>query len=292
MNTTIEDYLFRVIKFLALLSILASSQAFAFGIAISPTTVEMVVKPGSQHRQTITVQNVHKQKTLALTVGIADWILSEKGELELQPPGSTVESVTEWVRFSPAFFSLKPGEVRQVQVDFSVPIKIDNPGERRMGILISTMLPSNENRPKTSGVWNRYQVASLFYVALPGAEQKRPLVSSISLKDKASIIPVIEFTAENTGDYHSRLKGQLALIDPEGKRVFEMPVEGVLMANQTRLFKLPIKFENSDLPAGEYKVDLQLEDSFSLGENTARKQALIKAEMPTIIVANPMLSLK
>lgn len=277
---------------LILLSLMVAGQVFAFGIAIAPTTVEMVVKPGSQHRQTITVQNVHKGKTLALTVGVADWALSDKGELELLPPGTFEYGATDWVRFSPAFFSLAPGETRQVQVDFSVPIKIDKAGERKMGILISTLLPSSENRKSTSGVWNRYQVASLFYIAVPGAEEKAPVVTSVSLQNQASIIPVVEFTAENPGDYHLRLKGQLALKNKQGKQVFKMPVEGVLMAKQTRIFKLPVNLDDSDLPAGEYAVELKLENTFSLDGKAANKQALIKAEMPTITVANPVLSLR
>ena len=277
---------------LILLCLLGSGQAFAFGIAISPTTVEMVVKPGSQHRQTITVQNVHKKKTLALTVGVADWVLTENGELELLPPGSADESVTDWVRFSPAFFSLKPGETRQVQVDLSVPMKIGKAGESKMGIIISTLLPASENRTSTSGVWNRYQVTSLFYVAVPGAEEKAPIVSSVALENKASIIPVIEYTAENPGDYHIRLKGQLALKNKQGKQVFKMPIEGVLMAKQTRSFKLPVKLDDSDLPVGEYTVDMKLENTFSLDEKAGNKKALIKAEMPIITVANPVISLK
>lgn len=285
-------YFSEIAILLVLLCLLGSGQVFAFGIAISPTTVEMVVKPGSQHRQTITVQNVHKKKTLALTVGVADWVLSENGELELLPPGSADESVTDWVRFSPAFFSLKPGETRQVQVDLSVPMKISKAGESKMGIIISTLLPSSENRTTTSGVWNRYQVTSLFYVAVPGADEKLPIVTSVALQNKASITPVVEFTVENPGDYHTRLKGKLTLSNKKGKQVFEMPVEGVLMAKQTRSFKLPVKLDESNLPAGDYKVDLKLEDSFKLDDKAVTQTALIKSEMPTITVANPVVSLK
>ena len=280
------------VSILMLLSLLGPGQVGAFGIAISPTTVEMVVRPGGQHRQTITVQNVHKKKTLALTVGLADWVLSAKGELELLPPGSSDESIADWVRFSPAFFSLKPGEVRQVQVDFAVPMQIGRVGESKMGIIISTLLPANENRTATSGVWNRYQVASLFYVAVPGADEKAPIVTSIALQDKASLTPVIEFTIENPGDYHARLKGQLTLSNQEGKQVFAMPVEGVLMAKQTRSFKLPVKLNGSNLPAGDYKVALKLEDSFTVDGAAGVQTALIKGEMPTITVDNPVVSLK
>lgn len=292
MNNQNKYMYWSVLQFFILFSVLGSGQVLAFGIAISPTTVEMVVEPGDQRRQTITVQNVHKSKTMALTVGVADWGLSEKGRLELLPPGTFEYSASDWVRFSPAFFSLKPGEVRQVQVDIAVPVKIDKAGERKMGILISTLLPSSEKRPDTSGVWNRYQVASLFYVALPGAEEKPAVVTSVTLQDKASIVPVVEYTVANPGDYHVRLKGHLALKNQEGKHVLKIPVSGVLTANQTRSFKMPIKLAGKALLAGDYKVDLQLENSFSLNKNARNQAALIKAEMPIITVASPMLSLK
>jgi hypothetical protein len=292
MGITKSSHCFNRIKCLVLLTLIVSGQAFGFGLAISPTTVEMVVKPGSQHRQTITVQNVHKKKTLALTVGVADWVMSENGELELLPPGTEEESVTDWVRFSPAFFSLKPGEVRQIQVDLAVPIKINNAGERRMGIIISTLLPSNDQRPEVSGVWNRYQITSLFYVALPGANHKPATVTAVTLQDKASVVPVVNFTVENSGDYHARLKGRLALLNKQGKQVFKVPVEGVLMANQTRQFKLPVKLDDSGLPGGEYKLELKLENSFTMDENSTHQAVLIKADLPTISVANPVVSLK
>ncbi len=275
-----------------LICLLGSSQVFAFGIAISPTTVEMVLKPGSQNRQTITVQNVHKDKTLALTVGVADWLLSDAGKLELLPPGSFEQSAADWVRFSPAFFSLKPGEVRQVQVDMSVPVILGKAGERKLGILISTLLPSNDKRPEKSGVWNRYQVASLFYLAIPGAEEELPIIHNVALQDMASVMPVVEFTAENPGDYHSRLKGHLALKNKEGEKVLKLPVEGVLTAKQTRQFKIPVKFGDKTIPAGNYKVELDLEDSFRLDENSERQAVVIKSKMPVITVSNPMVSLK
>ena len=277
---------------LFLLTLLSVESVFAFGIAISPTTVEMVVKPGSQHRQTITVQNVHNTKTLALTVGVSDWVLSDQGELELLPPGTFEEGATDWVRFSPAHFSLGPGQSRQVQVDFSIPIKIEHAGERKMSILISTLLPSKKNREETSGVWNRFQVASLFYLALPGAEEKPLVVNNISLQDKASIKPIINYTIENPSDYHARLKGFLALKNKQGKHVFKMPVEGVLMSKQTRHFTIPIELKDKQLPAGEYQVDFELKNSFSLESKGVNKKSIIKSNMPTIIISEQMASYK
>ncbi len=59
----------------------------AFGIGLTPTTVEMSINPAEQKRQVIRVGNVNKQKSLALTVGLADWSLDETGQLQLFPPG-------------------------------------------------------------------------------------------------------------------------------------------------------------------------------------------------------------
>lgn len=275
-----------------IVSIFLSDQVYGFGIAISPTTVEMVVKPGSQHRQTITVQNVHKNKTLALTVGVADWSLTDQGQLELFAPGTFDQSAAEWIRFSPAYFSLKPGETRQVQVDVSVPVLMEKAGERKIGILISTLLPSDDKRPEKSGVWNRYQVASLFYLAVPGAREKTPVIKSVQLQDMASVNPVIEFSAENQGDYHARLKGHLILKHKKLDNTLKIPVEGVLTAGQTRQFKIPVKLTEASLPAGQYQVELDLEDRFKLDDGGADQVIRIQTKLPVIRVAEPLVSMK
>jgi len=76
--------------------------AAAFGVGVQPSTVEMTVKPGDRQRQVVTIGNVHKSKTISLTMGLADWSLDKDGKLILDAPGETSRSAAEWIRFSPA----------------------------------------------------------------------------------------------------------------------------------------------------------------------------------------------
>lgn len=64
-----------------------ATPASAFGIGLQPTTVEMSVQPGDRQRQVVNLGNVHQEKTISLTLGLADWALDENGQIQLTPPG-------------------------------------------------------------------------------------------------------------------------------------------------------------------------------------------------------------
>jgi len=104
----------------------ASPIAQAFGVGVQPSTVEMTIKPGDRQRQVVTIGNVHKSKTISLTLGLADWSLDKNGKLILDAPGETKRSAADWVRFSPASVNLKPETSQDVTVEISAPYKIDD----------------------------------------------------------------------------------------------------------------------------------------------------------------------
>ena len=140
--------------------------AEAFGVGVQPSTVEMTIKPGDRQRQVVTIGNVHKSKTISLTIALADWSLDDNGKLILDAPGENQRSAAEWVRFSPASVTLKPETSQDVTVEISAPYKIESKGDHRFALLATTLLPELNERGENSGVWNRYQLASLFYLTL------------------------------------------------------------------------------------------------------------------------------
>ena len=107
--------------------------ASAFGVGVQPSTVEMTVKPGDRQRQVITVGNVHKSKTISLTMGLADWSLDKNGKLILDAPGETERSASDWVRFSPASVTLKPETSQDVTVEISTCLLYTSPSPRDRG---------------------------------------------------------------------------------------------------------------------------------------------------------------
>ena len=180
----------------------------AFGIGLQPTTVEMEVVPGERNRQVVNIANVHTEQTISLTLGLADWTLDANGQIRLSPPGETENSSADWVRFSPAFITLKPGESQQIIVDIATPTRLPQSGDFRFALLASTILP--EERGGQSGVWKKYQIATLFYLTT-GAANSEPKILSSSIVQNQDGSRSLQLGIENTGNAHARLHGQIEI---------------------------------------------------------------------------------
>jgi len=232
--------------------------ANAFGVGVQPSTVEMTIKPGDRQRQVVTVGNVHKTKTISLTMGLADWTLDNDGKLVLGAPGEGERSAAEWVRFSPASVTLKPETSQDVTVEISAPYKIENKGDHRFALLATTMLPELDARGEVSGVWNRYQLASLFYLTLTPSKSL-PEVTSVALHPETP--GMVTMKIKNTGDAHARLQGTAFVKDTEGDVVAEAPLNAVVLDGGKRTYNIALK-EMAELEAGQYTIDFDLNNTF------------------------------
>lgn len=241
-----------------LMSVAYAPVARAFGVGVQPSTVEMTIKPGDQQRQIVTVGNVHKTKTISLTMGLADWTLDENGKLILDAPGDTSRSAAEWVRFSPAAVTLKPETSQDITVEISAPFKIGEKGDHRFALLATTMLPELDERGEVSGVWNRYQLASLFYLTLTPSKSL-PKVTSVALN--AAQPGTVTMQIKNDGDAHARLQGTAFLKDQAGEVVSETPLNAVVLDGGTRTYNVTMS-DMTGLEAGNYTIDFDLNNTF------------------------------
>ncbi|MEM9667360.1 MAG: hypothetical protein AAF950_00415 [Pseudomonadota bacterium] len=213
------------------------ASANAFGIGLQPTTVEISVEPGDTNRQVVNIANVHTEKTISLTLGLADWKLDGEGQISLSPPGEGEASAATWTRFSPAFLTLKPGETEQVIVDIATPSRLNRSGDFRFALLASTILP--EERSGQSGVWKKYQIASLFYLTTGDAESV-PVIQSSELKtNEQSGEKLLHLEISNDGNAHARLQGTID-IDDNGRRESVAIGNLVVLNNATRNYSTPL----------------------------------------------------
>ncbi len=226
--------------------------ASSFGIGLQPTTVEMAIQPGERQRQVINIGNVHQEDTISLTLGLADWELDENGQIKLDPPGETDSSAANWVRFSPAFVTLNPGETEQVIVDMSAPIRIDRQGDYRFALIASTLLP--EERSGQSGVWKKYQIASLFYLTMGDGESK-PEITAATLTKSETGENALVFQLENSGNAHSRLRGEIEISGDSGDTI-RAPINNLVVLHEaSRNYRLTL---TDDVPANpELRVTLE-----------------------------------
>ncbi len=249
-------------------TLIYSPLANAFGVGVQPSTVEMTIKPGDRQRQVVTVGNVHKTKTISMTMGLADWTLDKNGKLELAPPGDMPRSASEWVRFSPASVTLKPGTSQDVTVEIAAPYKIQDKGDHRFALLATTMLPELNDRGEASGVWNRYQLASLFYLTLTPSESL-PEVTSLVLNKRESLLTM---EIKNSGDAHARLQGAAKVKNTAGDLISETPLNAVVLDGGERTYNVKLD-KISELEAGSYKIDVDLNNTFA-PQNKFRSMAV------------------
>jgi len=205
--------------FLLAAAALISIPAMAFGIGLQPTTVEIEIVPGDRNRQIVNIANVHTEQTISMTIGLADWALDESGQIRLTPPGEDASSAAEWARFSPAFITLKPGESEQIIVDMTTPSRLKRSGDFRFALLASTILP--EERSGQSGVWKKYQIATLFYLTAGPAKSDPQIVNS-QVFASADGSRTLELQIENSGNAHARLNGSIEIGDGSTPKTLEI----------------------------------------------------------------------
>jgi len=210
---------------LTMTAVLMSMPAMGFGVGLQPTTVEIEVVPGDRNRQVVNIANVHTEQTISLTLGLADWTLDENGQIRLTPPGEdTISSAASWARFSPAFITLEPGESEQIIVDMTTPSRLAKSGDFRFALLASTILP--EERTGQSGVWKKYQIASLFYLTT-GPANSDPKITNSIIQTNEEGIKTLTFEIENEGNAHARLNGQIEVgsgADPDTVKIGNLVV--------------------------------------------------------------------
>ena len=233
-----------------------AAPASSFGIGLQPTTVEISVQPGDRQRQVINLGNVHQEDTISLTLGLADWALDGTGQIQLAPPGDSDTSAADWVRFSPAFVTLRPGETEQIIVDMAAPIRIEREGDYRFALIASTLLP--EERAGQSGVWKKYQIASLFYLTMGDAES-HPEIKQAALTVSPEGEQAVTFDLENTGTAHARLRGEIEISGDSGETIKEPISNLVVLDDASRTYRLPLP---QDLPTNP-EVRVTLENIFA-----------------------------
>lgn len=230
--------------------------AAAFGIGLQPTTVEIEVEPGDRQRQVINIANVHQEKTISLTIGLADWSLDEGGQIELTPPGENEDSAAEWVRFSPAFITLEPGQAEQIVVDMAAPSRLERAGDHRFALLASTILP--EDRGGESGVWKKYQIASLFYLTANPA-RSAPVIQNSSIVATPDGGHAVELTIENQGNAHARLDGEILISAPDRESERLNVGNLVILNDSMRRYSAPL---TAPLPE-DAVIEVKLTNSFA-----------------------------
>lgn len=112
------------------------------GVSVSPPRLYFESDAGKSSRQKVTVTNVSATHVMNLAVSTGDWQYDEMGDNVMYPADSLASSCAGWVSFSKAdsYFSLKPGENKEVEVNITVPNTLEGDISAHTAMLYVTQM--------------------------------------------------------------------------------------------------------------------------------------------------------
>lgn len=223
---------------LLLLACLAGLSIPAHGrqVSVEPTSLELTATPGSRERAMFTVKNDNATDAIELTIGLADWAIDADGQLQLIPPGDGPDSIVDWVRFSPAYIALAPGEARGVLVDIDIPATVDPAASYRTALLASAITPVNTSDGRA--VLQKIEETSLIYLTGPVAESLAVIdgIRPVTMQDGSG---AIRLDVSNGGTAHARLQGSIA-IETNGQHISLPLASLIVLPDSRRRFLVPL----------------------------------------------------
>lgn len=223
---------------LLLLACLAGLSIPAHGrqVSLEPTSLELSAAPGDRERAFVILQNDSPDETVELTIGLADWTISADGQLELEPPGDAPDSMVDWVRFSPAYISLAPGESREILVDIKIPDTAPPTASRRTALLASAITPVTTS--DGGSLLRKIEETSLIYLTGPDSKSL-PVIEAVTRVLLADGSTAVRLEVSNTGTAHARLQGTIQM-DANGNST-SLPLASLVLLPETRrAFLIPL----------------------------------------------------
>lgn len=231
------------------------------GIRIDKPKVKMSVAPGDYESGTIRVENRDGQPVI-IRIYLEDWVSSGDdktgGDKIFMPKGTTPLSCSNWISFSPADFSLSPGEGKDVQYTVALP-------KEAKGGYYSVMFFESESgsleKTDESGENIRVKIlnrlGALFYVEAKGTINKTGEYQNINVSYKLNDL-IVSGNFVNAGNTDISVTGTFNVIDDQGlvygrgefNKLFVLPQEnGVLSATANSV----------ELKAGRYDLLITLD---------------------------------
>src|SRR5262249_49797043 len=152
---------------------------------------------------------------VVVKVRLADWTMSETGDIHLLDPGTTPVSLQGFVEFEPRVFSLGPGESGVVHVVLRLPL--GGPATR-YGVLLSevrpTSWPKNQLGPRAIA-----ELGTTLYLSRIPPDLTRAELTGLDPRAVGDSTIAVAVRLRNPGQRHFYSSGEVALRDSAGAMV-------------------------------------------------------------------------
>ena len=207
----------------------AAAQVMAQAV---PAKVTVTARPGSTVGRDISLSNLG-EAPVVVRARLADWTLSDHGEMTLVPSGTTPASLAGLVTFEPSEFSLQAGESGWIHVTMTMPA--EGPATR-WGVLLSEVrpasVPARAHGPRAVAELG----TTLYLSSVPPERAHADLIGLDALPLPGDSLAVA-VRVRNPGARHVYVTGEVSLADSAGARTASGPLgTGVVLPGGVRTF--------------------------------------------------------
>jgi len=240
------------------------------GISVSPPRLYFELNPGQSGADQLVVTNVSQSNSLDLAVSLGDWEYNLKGENMMYPADSLATSCASWVTIKKedSYFTLKPGEKRQIAVTLTTPKTLNSKVAVHTAMLyVTQMNPIDDVDSKGANM--KVSVRSgikLFHKTLE-PKAKKIEIQNMTFNKKSKNI---ELYFENNGNVWTDGTIFVDLLNTKtGKKTSLNSIVFYSMPGNKREMEIPI---TSELPKGKYVATVLMdhgdENSMEVAELT------------------------
>ena len=227
------------------------------GISVSPPRVYFELRPGQTGTEKVSVSNTSKNTILDLSVSLADWNYDENGNNIISPADSLPNSFTKWVTIREgSYFSLKPGETRDLTVNVSIPASADLKFSAYTALLfITQMNPVDDVNAKGSQIKVSVRsVIKLYYRPMGLSKVKKLEITDLKFDSEKSSL-TLNFRSQGNVWTDGVIYTDL-LNTGTGKsfKIEETPF--LTLPGDKRVIHIPLP---KDLPKGNYTATIMMD---------------------------------
>ena len=197
---------------------------------VVPAKFNLSLRPGKPMSRDVSVTNLSGEPAI-VRVRLSDWTMSDQGQLELVPRGSTPQSLDSLVEFEPREFSLQPGESGRIHI--TARIATDGPATR-WGVLLSEVRPAV---PRPAGLGPRAiaELGTTLYLSRAGCTEGRPVITGMDILRAGGDSVRVSLRMRNLGERHFYVGGEASVADSRGAQLATGAVPiGVVLPGRVR----------------------------------------------------------
>jgi len=218
----------------------------------APSQYDLQMRPGRRESRPLFLHNLGRER-VNVRLRLADLRMSERGALDLLPPGTLESTLERLVEFSPAELTLGPGERKVVRLGMTLPA--GGPATR-CGVVLCRVTPAR--RDDAAGVPSEPAElgTTLFLTRAPRSSIHAVLAALDARVDPEGRVSV-DSRVRNRCERHTSCTGEIKVLDSAGATVTAgLLSEGVVLPGAARVFG----WESAKrLPSGRYVVTVTID---------------------------------